>query len=178
MRKSEPESHMFNLVFHQSERNSVSQEPQHHRGVKTDRRHKFQLLLVTLGPMTCEVTGQYKDCSPPLLSLCTPALPESLRGPKAVQPGFSSSDLLFPSNSSWRRVAASSSSHQGNLLATQALSSSKLRLGVQQENFNQPLSCTTQQKPARRFHRTSNGTAATSFFHFSRTVKHLGLMIY
>ena len=77
----------------------------------------------------------------------------------ASQLGFS--PPLFSSNSSWRRVAAFSSAHQGNLLATQALSSSKLRLDVQQENLNQPLSCTTQQKPARRFHTTSNGTATT-----------------
>ena len=28
-----------------------------HRGVKNPQEHKFQLLLVTLGPMTCEVTG-------------------------------------------------------------------------------------------------------------------------
>ena len=95
---------------------------------------------------------------------------------RGEKPGFSSSHLLFPSNSSWRRVAASSSSHQGNLLATQALSTSQLRRDVQQENFKQQLSCTTQQKPARRFHRTSNGTA-TSFFPFPRMVKQLSLMI-
>ena len=83
---------------------------------------------------------------------------------QAVQLGFS--PPLFSSNSPWRRVAASSSTHQGNLLATQALSSSKLQLNVQQENLNQPLSCTTQQKPTRRFHTTSNGTAATPFSTF------------
>ena len=83
---------------------------------------------------------------------------------QAVQPGFS--PPLFSSNSSWRRVAASRSAHQGNLLATQALSSSELQLDVQQENLNQPLSCTTQQKPTRRFHTTSNGTATTPFSTF------------
>ena len=131
--------------------------------------------------------GQYKACSPPLHSLSTllflqPSPREEHTGSsrtlsegqgllslspasqQAVQLGFS--PPIFSSNSSWRRVAASSSSHQGNLLATQALLSSKLQLDVQQENLNQPLSCTTQQKPTRRFHTTSNGTAATPFSTF------------
>ena len=142
-------------------KNSVSQEP-HRANIKTF------LPLFTLFPHRLFLNPSEGQG----LRSLSPA------SQQAVQPGFPSSHHLFSSNSSWRRVAASSSSHQGNLLATQALSSSKLRLDVQQENLNQPLSCTTQQKPTRRFHTTSNGTAATSFFHFSRTVKHLGLMIY
>ena len=76
---------------------------------------------------------------------------------KQLQAALASQQRFFTR----RRVAASSSTHQRKLLATQALPSSKLRLDVQQENLNQPLSCTTQQKPTRRFHTTSNGTATT-----------------
>ena len=51
------ESRMLNLVFYWVKELSFPGASASHRGVKTNRRHKFQLPLVTLSPMTCEVTG-------------------------------------------------------------------------------------------------------------------------
>ena len=51
--------HMFFIVLetNQSLQNSVSQGAStSHRGVKSNRGHNFQPLVVTLGPMTHEVT--------------------------------------------------------------------------------------------------------------------------
>ena len=130
-------------------------------------------------------TSQYKARSPPLLS----SFLQSLRGQKAVQPrflhhrgekpGFSSSHLLFPSNSSRRRVAASRSSHQGNLLATQALSTSKPRRDVLQENFKQQLSWTTQQNHEGRSHPTSKTISGlNNHTRLSKTVYSILCIVY
>ena len=73
---------------------------------------------------------------------------------------------------SWRRVAASSSSHQGNLLAIQA-TNLQAATRCPAGELQQQLSCKAQQnhegrshKSARRFHRTANCTP-TSFFPLS-----------
>ena len=200
MRKPEPESRMSNVVFYQSKgtpfprslnitdvwkptRETQVSTTIGHSGLHDLWGHRANIRpVLPLFFLFSRILSEEKGSGPAPLFL-QPSEAQRLRSlppasQQAVQLGFSSSHLLFPSNSSWRRVAASSSSHQGNLHATQALSSFKLRRNVQQENLNQPLSCTTQQKPTRRFHTTSNGTARTPFFTFSKTVKHLGLMIY
>ena len=128
-------------------------------------------------PLSPRTLSEEKGSGPVALStlvFSTPVLPEPLRGPRASQPSLCiaagcpawllTSSLLIQLFLEESCSFPLSSSR--NLLATQALSSSKLRLDVQQENLNQPLSCTTQQKPARRFHTTSNGTATTPFSTF------------
>ena len=96
---------------------------------KPPRDTSFNSYWSLWAPWPVRSPVQYNACSHSLLSLLyNPSEGRRLsrlflhrRGKKH---GFSSSHLLFPSNSSWRRVAASSSSHQGNLLASQALPTS------------------------------------------------------
>ena len=96
MYRQNPE-HVFSVVLetNQNLQNSVSQGAStSHRGVKTDQGHKFQPLLVTLGPMTHEVTRPLysKPSSPFLLSLSTQL---SERSPPLCLLNFNGGEVQF-----------------------------------------------------------------------------------